>query len=449
MSDPHSTTVWAEIETQPWSAVKSVQEDRLQKQVQYLASESDYYRRKFREWDVNPNDIQTISDLASIPFTSKEEERNNQTDPIPEQPLGDHQAAPREELVRILSSSGTTGEPTFFGQTDSDWKAWREMGARAVYASGARPDDVFLHGIGRTMVPGGIPYVEAFQHVGVAIIPAGDGSTKRILETADKMSVDGLFVTTSHSQYLSDRAPDEIGKTVDELDVQKIIGGGEPGMSNPDIRQAIDGAYNPDRIGQVMGIGEVSSAVAGECEEENGMHFVGQEFILMELIDPDTEEQLALESGAQGELVYTPLGREATPLLRFRSGDYVEVLETNCSCGRTSPRFRIIGRTDDMLIYKAQNVYPAAIRDTVSDVSGASTRVKVVLPKAGTVHFEDPIPIEVVRSKDSDRSNDEILEDIRSLVRDRLNVRVDPSLVSRDDVELSVYKTDLSKVAGE
>jgi len=448
MATAHSDDVWAEIETRPWDEVVALQEERLREQVDYLARESDYYRRMFDEWDVDPDTIRTVEDLAEVPFTVKDDERANQTDPTPERPLGAHQAASRGDLARILSSSGTTGEPTFFGQTHADWEAWREMCARAVYAAGVRPDDVILHGVGRTMVPGGFPYVEALQHVGATVVPAGDGSTERILTTADKLSVDGLFVTTSHSQYLSDRAPEAIGKPVSDLGVDTIIGGGEPGMSNPAIRGAIRRAYDAERVGQVMGIGEVSSAVAGECEREQGMHFVGQGYVLMELIDPETGDQRPIEAGAEGELVYTPLGREATPLLRFRSGDYVEFLDTDCACGRTAPRFRIVGRTDDMLIYKAQNVYPAAIRDAVSDVDGATSRVKVVLPEPGKVQFDSPIPIEVVRDPDADRTDDAIAEAVERTVRERLNVRVAPRLVDREDVELSVYKTDLVRVEG-
>lgn len=170
----------------------------------------------------------------------------------------------------------------------------------------------------------------------------------------------------------------------------------------------------------------------------------------MELIDPETEEHVDMKAGAEWEFVYTPLQREATPLLRFRSGDYARITGSGeCSCGRTSPKIQVIGRADDMLIYKGQNVYPAGIREVLADVEGASSRMKIVLPEAGKAHFTDPIPVEVVHDKDADRGEEDIAEEFASLVRERLKVRVEPTIVAREDVDLSVYKTDLVRVEGD
>lgn len=449
VTDPYSDSIYAEIEVTPWEEVRTLQEERLLEQVEYLAAESDFYRQKFSEWDLDPTEIRSLEDFERIPYTVKEDERQNQVDPTAEQPLGPHQAAARTDLARIMSSSGTTGEPTFFGLTSNDYDAWIEMAARAVYAAGARPDDVFLHAIGRTMVPGGLPYVEGLQQMGATIVPAGDGSTERILKTADKLEVDGLFSTASHFQYLIERAPEVTDRTVEELPVTKLIGGGEPGIANPDVRRQLHEAYDAERVSEVMGIGDVAAALSGECHVEDGMHFVGQEFVYMELVDVETGEPKPLEAGAEGEIVYTPLGREATPLLRFKSGDYARIVDTECECGRTSPRFQIIGRADDMLIYKAQNVYPAGIREVVAEVDGASPKLKVVLPHEGKVQFDDPIPIEVGRDPDSTRSDDDVADDIATAVRSQLNVRVDPTVLPAEEIELSEYKTDLVRVADE
>jgi phenylacetate-CoA ligase/benzoylacetate-CoA ligase len=173
------------------------------------------------------------------------------------------------------------------------------------------------------------------------------------------------------------------------------------------------------------------------------MHFHGQEHAHVELVDPETEEVIPFENGAEGELVYTPLQREATPLLRFRSGDVARVTGTDCECGRTSPKIQCIGRADDMLIYKGMNVFPSAIRDVVSDVDGAQQHVRVVVPDADQVHFEKPIPLEVVVDPDTARDEDEIADDVVDAVRSHLKVRVEPRLVDLDDIELSEYKADL------
>lgn len=449
MATPHTDNIYAEIEIRPWEEVRSLQEERLRTQVKYLASESAFYRKRFDEWDISPEDIRSLEDLHEVPLTSKDDERRSQESVTRTQPLGSHQAAAREEVVKIMSSSGTTGDPTFFGLTPSDWDSWLEMGARAVYACGVRPDDVWIHAIGRTMVPGGDPYVESIQRVGATVVPAGDGSTERILKTAEKLSADGLFGTASYARYLINRTPEVVGKEVGDLDLRKLIGGGEPGMGNPEIRSNLHDAYGAERVSEVMGIGDVAAALSGECAVEEGMHYVGQEFVLMELIDPETGEHIEINPGAEGEIVYTPLTREATPLLRFRSGDYARIIDTDCSCGRTAPRFQIIGRADDMLIYKAQNVYPAGIREVIAEIEGASPRIKVVKPSADKVQFNDPIPVEVVKDGQSNRPDSAIIEEIQQVVRDKLGVRVDPHLVSPGDVELSVYKTDLVRVADE
>ncbi|WP_096391283.1 phenylacetate--CoA ligase family protein [Halopenitus persicus] len=450
MSTPYNENVFSEIEARPWSEVQDLQEKRLIEQVNYLAEHSEFYQKQFSEWGIDASSIETVEDFRRIPFTVKDDERENQTTTTRDQPLGSHQAADRQEINRVMSSSGTTGEPTFFGLTESDLDAWIEMCARSVYAAGVRPDDIFVHAIGRTMVPGGLPYIQGIERIGATAVPAGDGSTERILKTTEKLDADGLFGTASYHQYLIDRAPETVGKEVEEMALDKLIGGGEPGMANPEIRQQLHEEYGADRAAEVMGIGDVGAALSGECEEEDGMHLVCQEYVYVELIDPETEDHIEMEPGAEGELVYTPLNREATPLLRFRSGDYARITGTDeCSCGRTSPKIQVIGRADDMLIYKAQNVYPAGIREVLADVEGASSRMKIILPEENKVHFTDPIPVEVVREENTDRTDKEIAEEFASLVRERLKVRIDPSMVSRENVDLSVYKTDLIRVEND
>ncbi|ELZ28767.1 benzoylacetate-CoA ligase [Halogeometricum pallidum JCM 14848] len=441
---------FAEIETEPWEEVQARQEELLSDQIDYLTENSSYYRAKFEEWDIDPHAIETVSDLRDVPFTEKDDERANQSETDRAQPLGAHQAAAREDLNRIMSSSGTTGEPTFFGLTESDLDAWIEMCARSVYAAGVRPDDVFVHAIGRTMVPGGLPYIQGIERTGATVVPAGDGDTERILKTTEKLDADGMFSTASYFQYLVDRAPEAVGKEVSEMALDTLIGGGEPGMADSKIRQQLYEAYGADRISEVMGIGDIAAALSGEGREEDGMHLVCQEYVLVELVDSHTGEAIEMEAGAEGELVYTPLMREATPLLRFRSGDYARITGVGeCACGRTSPKIQVIGRADDMLIYKAQNVYPAGIREVLADVDGASSRMKVVLPEAGTVQFDRPIPVEVVRTEETDRSDTEIAEEFASLVRERLNVRIEPTVVPREGIDISVYKTDLVRVTDE
>lgn len=172
------------------------------------------------------------------------------------------------------------------------------------------------------------------------------------------------------------------------------------------------------------------------------MHFHAQGYVHVELIDPVTGETKAFEDGAEGELVYTHLRREATPLLRFRSGDYAEVVCTDCDCGRAAPKIQVVGPAHDMLIFKGMNVFPSAIRDVISEVDGVAARLRVIVPE-GKVHFEEPIPIEVALAEGSDRSEEAAVEDVIQAVRDRLKVRVDPTVVPLSDLPPGQYKTKL------
>jgi phenylacetate-CoA ligase/benzoylacetate-CoA ligase len=438
--------VYDEIETRPWEEVLALHERRLRDQVEYLASESAYYRDRFDEWDVDPADVRTLDDLADVPFTTKDDERRSQAGASADRPLGAHQAAPTADVNLTLSSSGTTGEPTYFGFTERDREVLTEMVARASYATGVRPDDTIVHAIGRPIVPGGLPYIEAYGEIGANVVPAGGADTEGLVRILADVRPELIHSTPSHLRYLVERTPELTDHEVAEFGVETLIGGGEPGIAEPEIRAGLREAWEADGVREVMGLGDVGPAVAGECPAEDGAHFIGQGHLHFELIDPGTGEPLPIEAGAEGELVYTPLVREATPLLRFRSGDYARVVATDCSCGRTSPRLQVIGRTDDMLIYKAQNVYPTAIRDVVGGVPGARNRMKVVLPDADTYHFEEPIPIRVVRDGAVDRPAADVVADVEAAVRDRLRVRVDATLVDADEVDLSKYKADLLTV---
>jgi phenylacetate-CoA ligase/benzoylacetate-CoA ligase len=432
-----------EIESRPWQEVQSRHADQLPEQLRYLADASEYYRKRFDEWGIGPAEITDLEAFTEVPFTTKQDERDAQADAPSEQPLGEHQAAATADLNRTISSSGTTGRPTYFGLTRADRESWNDVHQRFFYGTGIRPEDTVVFGVGQTMVPGGVPYFEGLTELGANAVPAGGGSTERLVAALEDLYADVFFSTISHARYLIDRAEEVLGYPLAELPVDKVVVGGEPGMANPEIRAEIREGWGASVVRECMGLGDIVAGLWAECAAEGGMHFVGHDHVYPELVDPDTGEPVPFEPGATGELVYTPLGREATPLLRFRSGDHAEITWTACDCGRTAPRIRCIGRTDDMLIYKGMNVFPTAIRDVVSSVEGATVRVRVVVPDADTVRFDDPIPVLVGRDPASDRSDEAIAEDVIETVRASLQVRIEPKLVDPGSTDLSRYKTDL------
>lgn len=435
--------IYHPIESEPWDHVRQRHAEQLVDQLEYLAAESAYYQAQFAEWDVDVGSVTTLDEFRKLPFTTKDDQRRNQADPPADRPLGEHQAVPTAALNRTISSSGTTGKPTYFGLTRSDREYWNEVIKRCFHAAGIRPEDTVIFGVGQTMVPGGTPYFEAMTELGANVVPAGGGSTDSLLAALTDLHADVLFSTTSHLRYLTEKAPELLDRDVDELPVTKLIGGGGPGIANPAIRDTLYEQWEAEVVREIMGLGDVIACIWAECPEENGMHFCAQGHAHVELIDPESGEPVPFEDGAEGELVYTPLDREATPLLRYRSGDYATITGIDCSCGRTSPKMQCIGRTDDMLIYKGMNVFPSAIRDVVSDVPGVLPHIRVLLPKSDTVYFEDPIPVEVVVDPSAGREDDNIVDDVIDEVRSQLKVRIEPRLVDREAIELSEYKTEL------
>lgn len=443
MSDPYDP-----IETQPWDEVVARHESLIPEQLAYLAENSDYYRSKFGEWDIDPTTITTLSEFHDIPFTTKDDQRRNQADAPPAQPLGSHQAVSTKALSRTISSSGTTGKPTYFGLTAADREQWNTVIKRCFHATGIRPEETVIFGVGQTMVPGGTPYFEAMTELGANVVPAGGGSTERLLSAITDLHAPVLFTTTSHLRYLTERVPEILDHEPAELPTVKLIGGGGPGIATPEIREALYRNWDASLVRELMGLGDVIGCMWAECDAEEGMHYCAQEYAHVELLDPETGTVIPFETGAEGEAVYTPLGREATPLLRYRSGDYIRVTGTSCSCGRTSPRMQCIGRVDEMLIYKGMNVFPSAIRDVVAEIDGALPYARVQVPSKDTVHFESPIPVTIVVDPETDRDTEEIANNAADAVRSRLKVRINPTLVSKTDIELSEYKTDLVDVVG-
>ncbi len=435
--------VYDPIELRPWDEILAEHERILPKQLEYLREHSDFYQRKFEEWDVDWDDIDSLETLRDVPFTTKQDERDSQADPLPSQPLGEHQAAPKSALNRTISSSGTTGKPTYFGLTSQDRRDWNTVQKRVFYTLGVRPEDTVLFGATQTMITGGAPYFESLTKLGANVVPAGGESTDRLLSVAIDVYPDILWTTTSHIRYLSEQAEDVTGVAPEDFGFTKVIGGGAPGIGNPEIRQEFYDVWQVDLVREGMGLGDVLGAMWGECEDESGMHFHGQGYVHVELIDPNSGEVVPFEEGAQGELVYTHLRREAVPLIRFKSGDYVEVTGTDCPCGRTSPKIQVKGRADDMLIYKGMNVFPSAIRDVISDVEGVAPRLRILLPEPDQVNFEEPISAEIAREPGTDLSDEEIAERAVQAVREQLKARIDPRIVDVEDLPAGEYKTAL------
>jgi phenylacetate-CoA ligase len=400
----------------------------LARHVAALRERSPFYRDKLAGVDDAP--------FEALPFTTKDELRESLA---AEPPLGRHLAAPLEDVRRIYSSSGTTGDPSYIAVTQADLEGWTEIGARSYAATGIAPSQraVLTYNSG-PFVAGAV--LDAWARIGATTIPVGSGNTERLVRAFQVLGAEALGCTPSYALYLADWCR-ERGIEPRELGVRVFSVAGEPGGGEDATRHAIEEAFGAT-VREAMGIADVSPSLWGECEEQGGMHFCGRDFVHPELIDPRTDAPLPWEDGAEGELVYTSLRREAMPVVRFRSRDRVLVTARPCSCGRTSVRVRCVGRTDDLLIVRGTNLFPSAVREVV-----ASFRPRVggpiLMRPAHTGVRQDVPPRVIVELADGEPGDEELAGAIQAEIRGKLVTSTAVELVPYGTLPRSEYKSRL------
>ena len=352
----------------------------------------------------------------------------------PESPFGAHLCAEPPELVRIYSTSGTTGTPSYIPLTAGDLDNWVTGSARSYAASGISAGQRIVSTYNAGPFVAGAA-LAAFDRIGLAHIPVGTGNTDRLVRAIEELRPEAAVLTPSYAAYLAE------SHDLRSSSVERILVAGEPGGGEPAFRARLEEGWGA-KVTEAMGIGDIGISLWGECEAQDGMHLGARGFVHAELIDPDTGAALDLEDDATGELVLTHLRHRAAPLLRFRTRDHVEVRTSTCPCGRTGPRVRCIGRTDDMLIVRGVNVFPAAIREVVSafapDVSGQI----LVRPETAGVKQEPPLPVSVELGAETPAAP-ALAQAIADRLREALLVRTAIQLVPAGSLERSEYKSKL------
>jgi phenylacetate-CoA ligase len=323
-----------------------VSDDALREQLDYLEASSDFYRAR----------IGGARELADLPFLTKSDIRDSQA---AHPPFGEHLCAPIEALVRLHVTSGTTGDPVAIGLTRADHEANSAIGGGAFRIAGVLPDDVIAHCLNYALYAGGIADHMALEASGGTVVPVGVGQSLRLLDLVPRLGITAIYGTLSFPAHLAGRAR-EVGIAPADVGLRHIVTAGEPGAGLSAVREQIEETWEAT-VADSFGMSDVWSTMAGECPERTGLHLTTEGHAVLELVDPATEQTIPLADDAYGELVWTHLRREASPLLRYRSGDLARVWTSPCACGRTSPRIRIEGRVDDMLRVQAVNVHPGAI----------------------------------------------------------------------------------------
>jgi phenylacetate-CoA ligase len=351
-----------QTETMPAAWTRRLEEDLLADQVTRCYERSPFWRRKLSMAGVRPEHVLGAGDLPRIPLTTKEELRASQD---AEPPLGDFACADPVDVVRVHLTSGTTGKPLVLGYTAEDLKTSARIGARAFWTAGVRPDDVVLHCLNYSFYTGGLIDHHSLEETGATMVPVGLGQSKRLLEVWDDLRPTALFSTLTYPLYLAETAQ-QGGVEPDRLGLRKLVVAGEPGGQLTGTRARLEGLWGAT-LRDTYGLSDVWGTFAAECEAREGLHFSGQDGVLVELIDPDSGESREIEPGATGELVFTHLAREASPVIRFRSRDLAEILGLECACGRTGFRFRVAGRSDDMFRVRGVNVFPSSLEGVLRE----------------------------------------------------------------------------------
>ena len=426
-----------EIESRPWAEQSVLDDAHYRIQLEYLFERSVFYQSKLKAAGIaKAGAAGGLAEIAQLPFTEKSEIRASCTH---ENPIGSHLCAARSEIIRIYSTSGTTGTPSYIPLTAADLDRWTTTSARSYSASGVTAGQRIVSTYNAGPFVAGAA-LGAFDKLGMCHIPVGTGNTERLMTAIRLMKPEAAVLTPSYAAHLVEWAA-ERNFDLKGSSVQRVMVAGEPGGGEPAFRKKLEEGWGA-RVTEAMGIGDIGVSLWGECEHQHGMHLGGRGFVHAELIDPVTGTSIPMEDGAKGELVLTHLQHRAAPLLRFRTRDHVEVWTSPCKCGRTAPRIRCIGRTDDMLIVRGVNVFPSAIREVISEFLPRVSGHILVKPVNAGVKQEPPLPIEVELA--NDQVDDAVLaEAIRARLRSVLVFTAGIKLVPFGSQQRSEYKSKL------
>lgn len=408
--------------------LQQLQLERLQSTLFRVATHVPFYRQKFKEHKVDPDGFRSLEELRTLPFTTKQDLRDNY-------PYGLF-AVPLRDVVRVHASSGTTGQSTVVGYTQNDIKKWSNLVARVLTAAGVTKDDVVQIAFGYGMFTGGFGLHYGAERVGASVIPISSGNTKRQLQIMQDFRTTALVCTPSYALVLAD-AMAEMNISLSALSLKYGLFGGEPWSEA--MRAEIQNKLNiiaTDNYGlsEVMGPG-----VAGECQERQGLH-LNEDHFLVEVINPDTLEPVQL--GEIGELVVTTLTKEAFPVIRYRTRDLTRLITEPCPCGRTLTRMeRVLGRTDDMLIIKGVNVYPSQIEAVLFEIEGTKPHYQIVVERDGRLD-KITVLVEVIESIffDEMKKQRQMIEEIKRRLATELGIGVDVKLVEEKTLERSEGK---------
>ncbi len=380
------------IERMPIEDLRKLQEERLRTMVRYVYDHSPFYRQRFNEAGVRPEDITDLSDLTKLPFTYKVDLRNTY-------PTGMF-CLPENRVVRYHVSSGTTGKPTVVGYSKDDIEMWSDSLARALTSIGLGRGDVIQVGYGYGLFTGGLGIHYGAEKIGATVLPTGTGNTERQVMLMQDLGSTAIACTPSYFLHIAEVAEKMNVSIRDDTRLKVGVFGAEP-WSN-ETRRRIEEATGLKAY-DIFGTSEMCGPAVTECHYQNGIHLWADKF-LVEVIDPDTGE--TLEDGERGELVITTLDKWVIPLIRYRIGDLTVMNSEPCACGRTHPRLmRIMGRTDDMIVVRGINVFPSQVEFVLMKIPEVGDHYQIIVDRKGSLDIM-AVMVEVTETGFSDKIGD-------------------------------------------
>lgn len=412
-----------DIETMSREDLEALQLERLQALVKRVYQKIPFYKESFDKAGINPEDIKSLADLTKLPFTVKQDMRDAY-------PFGLF-AVPRKDVVRVHCSSGTTGTATVVGYTQKDLENWGDCFARALYGAGCGPDSTLQIAYGYGLFTGGLGAHNGGERAGCTVLPMSTGNTKRQVRLMKDFDVDCLCCTPSYALNIAEVAQEE-GYDVHEFPIHAGILGAEPcsEATRAEIEQKMGiQVYDIYGLSEVMGPG-----VACECEKQHGLHVCEDQFII-EILDPKTLQPVP--DGEWGEVVFTTLCKECSPLVRYRTRDISRILVGECECGRTFRRMdRIAGRTDDMMILRGVNVFPSQIEEEIVSFPEIAPQYQLILTTKGTLDHAE-LRVETVPEFPFDeiRRLERLKKDLQKALKENLQIAVDVKIVEPKTIE--------------
>lgn len=418
------------METLSREEIREIQTERLIATVKRVYNNVPCYKQKFDEAGIKPEDIKSVDDLSKLPFTYKQDLRDNY-------PYGLF-AAPMEEIEEIHASSGTTGKMTVVGYTHNDLYVWGEIMARSLGCGGVTKNDILQVSYGYGLFTGGLGAHYGARKMGATVVPISTGNTKRQLQIMEDFKSTALACTPSYALYLAETAEESGIDIASRLSIKHGFFGAEPWSEN--MRKEIERKWGI-KANDIYGLSEIMGpGVACECQEQDGLH-VWEDNFIVEVINPQTGE--VLPDGEKGELVFTCITKEALPLIRYRTRDISILNHEKCKCGRTHVRMhRVMGRTDDMLIIRGVNVFPSQIESVLLEIGETEPHYQLIVDRAGNVDDLE-IWVEVSEKMFSDqvRRLEELGAKIKKEVLSTLGISARIKLVEPKTIERSEGKS--------